>query len=49
VKNTYQDIIQRGRWLVNNPDATRDEYVNWMLSPQEENEMVFDAAGNRIR
>ena len=49
VKNTYQDIIERGRWLVNNPDATRDEYVNWMLSPQEENEMVFDAAGNRIR
>ena len=49
VKNTYQDIIERGRWLVNNPDATRDEYVNWMLSPQKENEMVFDAAGNRIR
>ena len=48
VKNTYIDIIKRGRWLVDNPKASRDEYANWMLSPQEENVITFDAAGNRV-
>jgi len=48
VKNTYSDIIERGRWLVKNPQASRDEYANWMLSPQEETVITFDADGNRV-
>lgn len=48
IKNTYLDIVERGRWLVKNPKASRDEYANWMLSPSEEDVLTFDAEGNRI-
>jgi hypothetical protein len=49
VRDTYQDMIGRGKWLLENPKATKDEYVNWMLSPKQENILTFDASGNRIQ
>lgn len=48
VKTTFEDIVGRGKWLVDNPKATRDEYANWMLSPQRENVMEFNAQGDLV-
>ena len=48
VKNTFTDIVGRGKWLTENPKATRDEYANWMLSPTKETIIDYDSSGKRI-
>jgi hypothetical protein len=48
VKNTFTDIVGRGKWLIDNPKATRDEYANWMLSPTKETIIDYDSSGKRI-
>ena len=48
VKNTFTDIVGRGKWLTDNPKATRDEYANWMLSPTKETIIDYDSSGKRI-
>ena len=48
VKNTFTDIVGRGKWLAENPKATRDEYANWILSPTKETIIDYDSSGRRI-
>ena len=48
VKNTFTDIVGRGKWLTENPKATRDEYANWILSPTKETILDYDSSGRRI-